>query len=202
MSNAKAGAIALIAGSIASIMLMLVHPLHVGPELVGAVTLNGLMHGTALIATPVLVFGFFAMWRVLSIDRAQIGIGFSFYAFGSVAIVSAATVDRLVAPYLVDAQQGMDAAAVAQIAPLGRLAHWLNQGFAHVYTGLVAVALMLWSAGWPARGAGGQALRAWGVIVGADVLYSQLFGGLVRNVHGMGAVRYCSRAGPSSSRWR
>ncbi len=68
-ANAKAGGWALVLGALSYITLMAVHPIHAGGPSFGALNLNSIVHGTALVMQPVLLFGFWQLTRSMG-DRA------------------------------------------------------------------------------------------------------------------------------------
>lgn len=166
--NFKTGAVALIGGSVATIALMALHPVHFGG-------MNGIVHGTAIVSAPVLAYGGYYLSRF--IGRAPAGLAGSLYVFALVASIVAATMSGLVAPVLVEG-------GAETPRTLWDFERALNQGFAHVYTGLASLAVALWGLAW--RGHWG--LRGWGVIAGVGILAWQMSGTLTLDVHRMGAV--------------
>src|SRR5262249_22467862 len=153
-------------GGVLSIGLMLAHPLSLAGPIIGPVTLNAIVHGTALIAAPLIAYGFAHMTLALGGERPLMGLGFSFYLFAAASIILAATIDGFVVPQIAAAYHTAPPDIAARLAPLGNLAHYLNQSAAHVYTSLASIAILIWSIAWPAQSAGGQALRVWGALVG------------------------------------
>lgn len=182
-ASPRVGAWAIVAGTIASVGLMAAHPSSVGTLQVGPFDINVIVHAVAVLATPLLVFGAFALTKL--IDRPLAGLALSFYVFGCVAIMSAATMSGFVMTQLVDAAHTPGASRTGiDFQSLANLTHWQNQAYANVYTGLAAIAMLLWSAAW--RGATVQ--RILGVIVGGGTLAWMLTGTLTLNIHGMMAV--------------
>src|SRR6266699_2610082 len=147
----RRAAVALLIGVIAPLLIMGMHPTGADITTGGArlVMINHVVHGVSLAAQPVVFLGLLGLWRSLRSDVATAAL--VFYAFGIVAILSAATLSGFVAPDL-----------VTDRVLLG-LTYELNQGFAKVSVAAIGASLILW----------GVALRfarlpaAAGVIIGA-----------------------------------
>lgn len=136
-----------------------------------------------------LAFGFVALTRFIGFQRPLAVLALTFYAFGTVAVMGAATMSGFVMPQLVEAAHAPGAAQTGvYYQGLAQLTHWLNQGFAHVHVALMSVALALYALAWPGKGVPAWAMRGLGLVVGVGVLAWQLSDTLVLNVHGMGAV--------------
>ncbi len=183
IASPRAGALAIVVGVIASVALMAAHPTGVGAMQIGPFDLNEIVHAVAVLATPLLVFGAFALTKV--IDRPLAGLALAFYVFGCVAVMSAATMSGFVMTQLVEAAHTPGASRTGvDFQGLAELTHWHNQAYAGVYTGLAAIAVLLWSIAW--RGATVQ--RALGIVVGGGTLAWLVTGTLTLNIHGMMAV--------------
>jgi hypothetical protein len=183
ITSPRAGAWAIVAGTIASVGLMVAHPTGVGAMQIGAFDLNQVVHAVAVVATPLLVFGAFALTKL--IDRPLGGVALAFYVFGCVAIMSAATMSGFVMTQLVEAALAPGASRTGvDFQGLANLTHWQNQAYANVYTGLVAISVLLWSIAWREA-----PMQRWlGVIIGGGTLAWMLTGTLTLNIHGMLAV--------------
>jgi hypothetical protein len=196
MSMDRWGAGALILGSVAYIALMAVHPSHVGPPILGHLSLSALVHGTALFVLPILAFGFVTLAGRLGLDRPLPALGLSFYAFSAMIVMLAGTMSGLVIPEIVEAAHDPPRGAPAdpealrvQLQGLANYTIWLNRSFAQVHVALFSVAMTLWSLAWPARGVGDWVVRALGLVVGAGVLVWQISGTLALEAqHGALAV--------------
>lgn len=186
MSVQKAGALALVGGMIAYIALMAAHPSHAeGGPVIAGISLNSLVHGTAIVAAPVLLFGAVALTQWLGFGRPLPLLGLCFYALGTTAVMGAASMSGLVMEQLVSAAHTPGAGASGvPFQGLANLTHWINQAFANIHTAMMSIAVVLWSLSWPK----GWMLRVLGVVIGVGTLGWQLSGTLMLNVHGMGAV--------------
>jgi hypothetical protein len=183
MSMDRWGAAALILGSVAYIALMAVHPSHVGPPVLGHLSLSALVHGTALFVLPILAFGFTMLAGRLGLDRPLPALGLSFYAFSAVTVMLAGTMSGLVIPEIVEAAHDPPHGAPAdalrgQLQWLTNYTVWLNRSFAQVHVGLFSVAMILWSLAWPTRGIADWVVRILGLAVGAGILAWQIPGTL------------------------
>jgi len=162
-------AIALLIGVIAPLLIMGMHPTGADITSGGArlVLINHLVHGVSLAAQPVVFLGLLGLWRSLRSDVATAAL--VFYAFGIVAILSAAVLSGFVAPDL-----------ISDRVLLG-YTYGLNQGFAKVSVAAIGASLILW----------GVALRfarlpaAAGVIIGAVLVLGVLTGWLHLSASGI-----------------
>jgi len=188
MSLDRWGAGALILGSIAYITLMAVHPSHVGPPVLGHLSLSALVHGAALFINPVLAFGFVTLSLRLGLNRPLPLLSLVFYLFSAIVVMLAGTMSGLVIPEIIDAGDEpprMLASATADpearrmlLQTLAAYTVWLNRSFAQVYVALFSVAMVLWSIAWPARAFADWTVRTLGLLLGLGVLAWQLSGHL------------------------
>ena len=165
----RRAAIALLIGVIAPLLIMGMHPTGADITIGGArlVVINHMVHGVSLAAQPVVFLGLLGLWRRLRSDVATAAL--VFYAFGIVAILSAAVLSGFVAPEVVAER------------PLLFYTGQLNQGFAKVSVAAIGASLILW----------GVALRfarlpaAAGVIIGAVLVLGVLTGWLHLSASGI-----------------
>ncbi len=165
----RRAAIALLIGVIAPLLIMGMHPTGADITIGGArlVLINHMVHGVSLAAQPVVFLGLLGLWRRLRSDVATAAL--VFYAFGIVAILSAAVLSGFVAPEVVAER------------PLLFYTGQLNQGFAKVSVAAIGASLILW----------GVALRfarlpaAAGVIIGAVLVLGVLTGWLHLSASGI-----------------
>ena len=183
LARPRAGAWAIVAGTIMSVALMFAHPTHLGTMQIGPFDLNVVVHAVAVLAMPLLVFGAFAL--TVLIGRPLAALAFVFFVFAALAIMSAAIMSGFVMTQLVQAAHTPGASQTGvPFQGLAELTHWQNQAYANVYTGLAAIAVLGWSIAW--RGAPVQ--RWLGVVVGGATLAWMATGTLTLNIHGMLAV--------------
>ena len=165
----RRAAIALLVGVVAPLLIMGMHPTGADITIGGArlVLINHMVHGVSLAAQPVVFLGLLGLWRRLRSDVATAAL--VFYAFGIVAILSAAVLSGFVAPDL-----------ISDRVLLG-YTYGLNQGFAKVSVAAIGASLILW----------GVALRfarlpaAAGVIIGAVLVLGVLTGWLHLSASGI-----------------
>jgi len=165
----RRAAIALLVGVVAPLLIMGMHPTGADITIGGArlVMINHMVHGVSLAAQPVVFLGLLGLWRSLRSDVATAAL--VFYAFGIVAILSAAVLSGFVAPEVVAER------------PLLFYTGQLNQGFAKVSVAAIGASLILW----------GVALRfarlpaAAGVIIGAVLVLGVLTGWLHLSASGI-----------------
>lgn len=187
MSLDRWGAGALILGSIAYIALMAVHPQHIGPPVLGHLSLSALVHGTALFIGPMFAFGYWVLAARLGLDRGLPGIGLAFALIGIVFGMFAGTMSGLVIPEIMQAghithgqvQHGapIDPEALRrQLQAQANYTVWLNRSFAQVHYAMFSLAMICWCIAWTQRGVAGWVVRVLGLLLGVGVLAWQLSG--------------------------
>lgn len=191
MKLERAGAMALIVGTVAMVGVMALHPSgvsgHAG-EVAKTLRLGVIVHAVAIATAPLLAFGFFALTRSIGFGNAPATLAFFFYLFGAVAVMLAATMSGLVAPRLIEAQRAAAGADQAMIHALLRLEWYLNQSFATLHVAMFSGAIALWALSWPDKGILAAAIQIAGLVVGLGIFAWLVSGALDLNVHGMGAV--------------
>src|SRR5712672_2345025 len=101
MSPERRAAAALLIGMLAPLLVMGMQPTGGGLAAGGArlVLINHMVHGVSIGAQPIIFLGLLGLGRTLRSDVATAAL--VFYAFGIVAIVSAAVFSGFVAPEVV-----------------------------------------------------------------------------------------------------
>lgn len=171
MTNQKAGAAAIIAGSVIWTVIMFYHPVHSGgTPLIGRFALSDIVHGAALLAKPILLYGFWCFSSFIGLHRPGVALGLCFYLLATIAMAVAGIVSGWITPEVASAVHAADPGSRAILAEIGRFSVWMNRGLAEVNVVLLSVAYVLWALAWPNGSLGGRLLRAWGFCVGAGVL--------------------------------
>ena len=190
---------ALIAGALAGMMTMLMHP--TGNQLLADVQhmapLGMAVHALALVALPVSFFGAIGLSRVLGYGsnsgnggNAALA-GLVAYGMAQLAVMIAAVASGFLAPALAVQMVGTTGAEHDVAAALFHYTGAINQAFAKVFVIASSCAILLWSATILTHGQLARAAGVLGAIVGALVLFAVLVGHLRLDVHGFGAVVLC-----------
>src|ERR1044072_5721913 len=129
----RAAALLLI-GVLAPLFIMGMHPRGGDLATGGArlVLINHVVHGVSLAAQPIVFVGLLGVWRSLRSDVATLAL--VCYAFGIVAILTAATLSGFVAPDALPER------------PLLLYTGLLNQAFAKVSVTAIGGSIALWGA--------------------------------------------------------
>jgi hypothetical protein len=190
MTDDRRSGVALIAGSVAGIITMILHPTgKVGPGGVESmVRMLVAVHSLALASLPVLFLGAWGLSRrVARADRLAMA-ALVLYAFAAVAVMNAAVFDGLVAPNLI--RQIITAAPEARDG--WRLVFnynsYLNQAFARVFAVASSMAIVLWSVAIVRSGALSRGVGIYGCVLGAFTVIGMLSGLLNPDVHGFGLI--------------
>lgn len=189
--NRKSG-LALITGSIGTIITMALHP--TGSNLMALGQFNSVMrlsvavHALALICVPILFLGSLGLYRRLAAANRLSLAALVMYGFAMVAVMNAATMSGLVAPGLARHMLSNEAGSRDMWSVAFHLSGDLNQAFAMVYVVASSVAILLWSIAILRSGIFSRALGMYGCFVAPLTLVAVLSGHLRLNVHGFGMV--------------
>lgn len=200
----RSGAWALIAGSVLACLVFAFHPSHVDPQpLIGVFTLSQIVHATALLAAPLLLYGMWAMADWLGLRTGAVRLGLVLAGFAMLLTVNAAVVSSFVTPAAARASSNGGAPRVTAhsmpalksaaaehskaalrhpMPPLVQVAVSLNRGLAQAHVALLSLALLFF--GWSLRGRS-TLFAASGAIVGALPLMWQLSGTFSPSTHTM-----------------
>lgn len=205
MEAGRSGAWALIAGSVLACLIFAFHPSHVDERpLVGVFTLSQVVHATALLAAPLLLYGMWAMADWLGLRNGAVRLGLVLAGFAMLLTANAAVVSSFVTPAAAHASRlpTHGPAAHVSAAPTARPGHALvprahpmpplvqvtvalNRGLAQAHVATLSLALLLFA--WAMRGRS-RVFAATGAIVGAYPLAWQLSGTFWPSVHAMPLV--------------
>jgi hypothetical protein len=189
--NRKSG-LALITGTIGTIITMALHP--TGSNLMALGQFNSVMrlsvavHALALICVPILFLGSLGLYRRLAAANRLSLAALVMYGFAMVAVMNAATMSGLVAPGLARHMLSNEAGSRDMWSVAFHLSGDLNQAFAMVYVVASSVAILLWSIAILRSGIFSRALGMYGCFVAPLTLVAVLSGHLRLNVHGFGMV--------------
>ncbi len=192
MTDDRMSGWALIAGSVASIITMSLHPtghdLFAPGQFHSMARLGVAVHALALVSLPVLLFGACGLSQRLASAGRLAFAALVTYGFALVAVMNAAVFSGLVAPgiagRIIDAgDQGGDAWRIAF-----RYNGDLNQAFALVFVVASSTAILLWSIAILRNGVLSRSLGIYGCIFAPIALLAVLSGHLRLDVHGFGAI--------------
>jgi len=197
MRREAASGILLVAGSLAGVLVMLLHPtshhLLSGEKTAQAAALNTMVHGLALAAVPAVFLGLLGLARRLGpsdLTTAALVV----YGFGAVAVISAAVASGFVATPVAERTLAAEGSAREIYHGLLWYTGRLNQGFAQVHVVASSVAILLWAVAILKSGRMSRATGVAGAVVGAGVLLAFLSGRLRLDVHGFGIVTFAQSA--------
>jgi hypothetical protein len=193
MRNQSAAAGSLVVGALAMVVTMAVHPtghdFAGGPQqMAHAARVNIGAHALGLVSVPFTLFGLLGLSRWLGFRRNSVSAAFLLFALASVAVMSAALVNGIVAPALFQVLPGADAADRSIFQALLRYNSLVNQAYAIFDVVASSVAIIFWSLGLPKTPAPAQAARVVGIAIGAATVVALLSGHLRLDVHGFGLV--------------
>jgi hypothetical protein len=172
------------------IITMAVHP-HgaISPAQVESMARNlTIVHSLALASLMVLFLGALGLaQRVKSADRLDVA-ALVLFAFASVAVMSAAVMDGLVAPNILRRLVEAGAGAGESWRIVFRYNFEINQAFARLYAVTSSIAIILWSISMLKNRALARGLGIYGCVIGPVAVLAVASGHLGMDVHGFGAV--------------
>lgn len=188
----RAGGAALVAGALAIIVTMALHPtghdFHAAADPRGVGHLNAAVHGLAIASTGLWVVGALALTRRLATPGGLERAGFVAHAVGAGAGVLAAVLNGFVATGLLGDLARTSGAEGDGLRLLLDYNGRLNQALAAVLLVATWTAVVLWSLVIVRRGALPRALGQVGLVVGVLALLVTLSGHVKLDVHGFGAL--------------
>lgn len=192
MLPARIHGLALFAGTVASLLTMLLHPtghdLFVSGRYEEMALQSVLAHGLALAGLPLVFFGALGLTRRLTASSTLGLLALITLGFALVAVMNAAILSGLVSTRLIGTILAMPEAESAPWKVALHLSSSLNQAFAQVHVVASSLALALWSLALVRERGLARAAGSYGLGLAALTLLG-LFSGHVRlDVHGFGAI--------------
>lgn len=191
MTDDRFSGLALIMGSVGSIITMIFHP--TGHDLVASGHFESMaqmtvaVHALALVSMPVLYFGAQGLSRHLATAQRLVLPALVTYAAAVIASMNAAAFSGVVAPALVrKILAGSPANETWRI--ILQYNGLLNQAFAAVFTTASSAAIILWSVAILRNRALALGIGIYGCVLGPLTLAALFSGHLRLNVHGFGLV--------------
>lgn len=197
MPRERSAAILLVTGTLAGMLVMVLHP--TGADIVNAqnvahhALLNRAVHGVAIASLPMLFLGFAGLCRRLAWTEVVIA-GLVSYGFAAIAVMAAAVASGFIVTGLIEQMLAADEAARPVLRALMRYTHQWNQALAAVHVVASSAAVLLWSLAIVKGGAMPRALGYAGAAIGAIVPVALIAGPLRLDVHGFGLVVFVQGA--------
>jgi hypothetical protein len=192
MTDDRKGGIAMIAGAIAGVVTMSLHPTGhqlLAPGRFAAVALLGAaVHTLAIASMPVSFLGALALSRrLMALDRLSVA-ALVVYGFALAAGMMAAAVSGYVAPGLAREMINASPPGSDSWQLLFNYNGRLNQGFARILAVASSGAIMLWSAAMLKHRPFARGIGVYGLVIGLVTILAVMSGSLVLDVHGFGLV--------------
>lgn len=188
----RSAAIALVAGTVAGLITMALHP--TGHDVMSnaaagrANTLNMAVHSLALLGQPLLLAGMLVVTLRLGAVRDVAVLAYVCFSFAMVAVLIAAVASGFLAPEMVREIAGADDRERAGMLNALHYTGALNQAFAKVHVVFSGIALLLWSTAMLREPAIPRAVAIFGLITGTLQVVGVLSGKLRLDIHGFGLV--------------
>jgi hypothetical protein len=192
MTDNRLSGLALITGTVGSIITMALHPTgHIAAaDIEPMIRMLIAVHALALACVPLLFIGAMGLSQQLASSGRLAVTGLVLYTFALVAVMNAAVADGLVTPSVLR-QIVASAGSPAAIDGWRMMSHYnfyVNQAYAQVFVAASAVAILLWSISiWRGRELT-RNLGIYGCILAPVTLLALFSGRLKLEAHGFGMV--------------
>lgn len=191
MTDDRMSGWALIAGSVASIITMALHPMGHGispAQFHSVARMAVAVHALGLVSLPIMFLGACGLSQRLASGARYALAALVTYGFALAAVMNAAVFNGLVAPTvagrIIDA--GIQASDTWRVA--SRYNSELGQMFALVFVVASSAAILLWSVAILRSGALARGIGIYGCILAPVTMLAVLSGHLRMDVHGFGAI--------------
>jgi hypothetical protein len=192
MTDDRVSGLALIAGSMAGIVTMSLHPtgrdLFLPGQFATMTKMAVATHAVALISLPVMFLGTLGLSRRLSFDNRLVLAAIVTYGFATVAEMNAAVMSGLVNTSIARQIAGTVPESSGGWRLLFNYTGYLNQSFALVLVVASSAAIVLWSAAIVRGRVLARGVGIYGCILGPVTVIAVFSGHLRLDVHGFGLI--------------
>lgn len=192
MKHSKIYGIAIILGTLGSVVTMALHPtghdILENPEEISRryEMLAIAVHALAICSVPILFWGLFGFSQQIGLEKPSVIFAQILYGFGSLSVTAAAVINGLATPALMRQIYNADE-PTKKLLNLIVWNNWLlNQAFTKVYVVAAAVAIILWSIHLLKKRRLMQITAIIGFAIGGFGLIGTFSGHLKMDVHGFG----------------
>jgi hypothetical protein len=194
MRDNRLGGVALVAGAIAGMITMSLHPtgqhgIMSQHEMHILALLTRSVHALAIAGLPLSFLGAMVLTQRLNSPNRLSLAALVIYGFAAVAIMIAASMSGFVAPAVISKLVVGDPLIDTRRLFL-EYNFQINQGFASVYVVASCVAIILWSSTILATRRLAASLGVYGILLGPAIVAGLFSGKLALDVHGMGLVTF------------
>lgn len=192
MTDARKSGIALIAGSLGTLVTMAIHPVARGPmapyQIGRLAALSGIAHSIAMVSMLLLFLGACGLTRCIATEDRLAFAAIVTFGFACVAILIATAVSGFIVPAIMKhmAQDVADAAHQWQIVIYSIFQ--INQAFARIYSVAASLSIVLWSVSALRNGGFGRGIATYGCIISSLIILGICVGHMQLDVHGMTLV--------------
>ncbi len=194
MNDNRTGGALLVAGSVAGLITMVLHPVapHEGvlssPQALATLAMvSRAVHGLALVGVVMLFLGALALTRQLAAQSRRALAALVVFGFAAVAILIAGAMSGFVGADILSRMVEGDPKLESRRMLLDYTFR-INQAFAGMYTVGTCAAIFLWSLEMVRTRRLSQPLGWYGLVVSPVIVLALFSGNLPLNVHGMGLV--------------
>ncbi len=188
MKSGKIYGIALILGSVGSVLMMAFHPtLRDGINEHNS-TMMLIVHLFGMINFGLSTFGLVGLSRRLGTQRAPVTAAMIAYAFAGIAVITPVAVSAFIFPALEREYMSADSSAQVLISHSMMFSFQIIQAFAKIYVLCIAAAIVFWSFAMLRNHPFSKWLATAGLSIAAALWIGLLGGHLKLDVHGFGAA--------------
>ena len=192
MTDDRKSSLALIAGSLAGLVTMAIHPT-AGSSLAAQQAdhlsmVSGIANGLALVGVLLVFLGACGLARSIACGDRLCFAAIVTFGFACIAVFIAATVSGFILPKIMQQMTRDLPSAVSQWKIVISGFFQINQAFSSIYSISASLAIVLWSVSAFRNGGLGRGVAVYGCIVSSLIIVGVSIGHLRLNVHGMALV--------------
>lgn len=188
----RSAGITILVGAALIVAVIATHPIphaHASGGIVEAIRqaahASRVVHALAIVATCLLLIGFWGLAAALDLRRTVNRAGLVAFALGSLAMIAAALINGFAVVSIVELRGADEPAVFEKLHPLLALCRILNQTCTQVGVVASSAALLLWSITLLRQGGVDRAIGAFGVLAGVVPAAAMLHGTITMNLHGL-----------------
>lgn len=189
MQRDRSAGLALIAGTLAGLLTMALHPTghELSADFARVSLLNRVVHSLAIAGTIATFYGLLRLHRLFVNQTAITDAALVAYGFGAVAVMFAAIASGFIGTDIaaIVLEAGGDARALYE--PVRDFGWAFNQACTRVFVVASSVGIALWSTAMLREPGFGRAIGITGLVIGTAAVLASL-AGLRMDIHGFGAI--------------
>ena len=192
MSDDRKSGIALIAGSLGTLLTMVIHPTATASltaeQADHLMAKSGIAHSIAMVSVLLMFLGAFGLARRIAAADCISFAAIVTYGFACVAVLIAAAVSGFIVPAIFKHMLRDVSANAPQWHIVIDGVFQINQAFAQIFSVAASIAISLWSVSALRNGGLGRGVAIYGCVIAPLIILGISIGHIRLDVHGMAAI--------------